>query len=188
MPTLPKKRNKTWRRALAVAVGTFFSAALFTVGSQLYLAHLRSIYLAFLLLLLVIVVGIFFDIIGVAITAVDEVPFHSRAARKLPGASHALSLIRRADQVANFCNDVMGDICGTVSGSIGTAIALGILWQEELNWLPTALMAGMVAALTVGGKAITKKYSIKEADTIIYTVGKLFYRFSRRKTRKGGKS
>jgi CBS domain containing-hemolysin-like protein len=177
MPTLPKKRHKAWRRAVAMSVGTFIAAGLFTIGSQIYLSRLRSIYLAFLLLLLVIMIGILFDIIGVAITAVDEVPFHSRAARKLPGAAHALHLIRRADQVANFCSDVIGDICGILSGGISTAIALSIILHEELSWLLTAILAGMVAALTVGIKTFTKKYSINEADSIVYAVGKLLYYF-----------
>ena len=71
---------------------------------------------AFGVLVCFIGLGIVFDIIGVAVTAADERPFHSMAAHKTPGAREALGLIRRANKVSSFCNDVVGDICGIISG------------------------------------------------------------------------
>ncbi|MFQ8767640.1 MAG: hypothetical protein ACLR8U_14850 [Oscillospiraceae bacterium] len=43
-----------------------------------------------------------FDIIGVAVTAADEKPFHSMASRKVPEAGEALKLIRNAGRVSSF--------------------------------------------------------------------------------------
>ena len=64
--------------------------------------------LAFVVLACFILLGIVFDIIGVAVTAADERPFHSMAAHRTPGAREALGLIRKANKVSSFCNDVVG--------------------------------------------------------------------------------
>ena len=73
--------------------------------------------MAFLILLVIVMVGIIFDIIGVAVTSADEKPFHSMAARKVPGSQEAIKLLRNAERVSSICNDVVGDICGVVSGT-----------------------------------------------------------------------
>ena len=78
---------------------------------------------ATLILLLFIALGILFDIIGVAVTAANPKPFNSMAAHRVKGAKEALYLIRNAEKVASFCNDVVGDICGIVSGSTATVIS-----------------------------------------------------------------
>ena len=79
---------------------------------------------ATLILLLFILLGILFDIIGVAVTAANPKPFNSMAAHRVKGAKEALYLIRNAEKVASFCNDVVGDICGIVSGSTATVIVV----------------------------------------------------------------
>ena len=79
---------------------------------------------ATLILLLFIALGILFDIIGVAVTAANPKPFNSMAAHRVKGAKEALYLIRNAEKVASFCNDVVGDICGIVSGSTATVIVV----------------------------------------------------------------
>ena len=132
-----KKKNKkkgrteksTGRWAVQVFfIAVFLSAALsFASDSALDGA---GIAVAFGVLLAFILLGIVFDIIGVAVTAADEKPFHSMAARKMPGAREAIGLIRKADKVSSFCNDVVGDICGIISGSkIGRASC-----RERVSW------------------------------------------------------
>ena len=78
---------------------------------------------AFLILLAIILIGIIFDIIGMAVATADEKPFHSMASRKVAGASDAIKLLRNAERVSSICNDVVGDICGVVSGSASATIA-----------------------------------------------------------------
>ena len=111
-----------------------------------------------LILVLFIVLGIVFDIIGVAVTAADPKPFHSMAAhREKGGAKEALSLLRNADRVSSVCNDVVGDICGIVSGATGAVIVARL--QSGLNfqsvWISVGVTA-LVSGLTIGGKAIGK--------------------------------
>ena len=126
-------------------------------------------------------IGIIFDIIGVAVTSADEKPFHSMAARKVPGAQEAIVLLRNAERVSSICNDVVGDICGVVSGSASATIAAQILQSVELTWpgIVSLLMSALVAGLTVGGKAIGKTVAMGSCTDIVYMVGKVIASFRR---------
>jgi CBS domain containing-hemolysin-like protein len=167
------KKGSTLKHAIMVALGTFFLAVAISSYSQIFLKSIDSLIFSFALLLVIIFIGIFFDIIGIAATAAEEAPFHARASRKLAGARQSIWMIRNADKVANFCNDVVGDICGTISGSIGALIVLSLTqyikgWED---WIIGTVMVGLVAALTVGGKAAGKSAAINNADQIILYVG-----------------
>ena len=62
-----------------------------------------------------------FDIIGVAVTAAREEPFHAMAVDRVSGAQQAIRLVRHADKVATFTNDMIGDVAGTLSGAVAAA-------------------------------------------------------------------
>ena len=134
---------------------------------------------AFLILMAIILVGILFDVVGVAVTSADEKPFHSMAARKVPGAQESIRLLRNAERVSSICNDVIGDICGVVSGSASATIAAQVLSHFTFSWpqLVTLLMSALVAGLTVGGKAVGKTFAVNSCTTIVHTVGKVLYTF-----------
>ena len=118
-----------------------------------------------------ILIGVLADLIGVAVTAAEEKPFHAMASKKYPGARQAIKLIRNADKVSSICNDVIGDICSVISGTAGAAIVFRIfLNQVQPGWAEAAV-GGLIAALTVGGKAFAKKYGINNSDFIVYRVG-----------------
>ena len=133
-----------------------------------------SIVSAFFILLLFILIGVIFDIIGIAVTAADQKPFHSMAAKKVLGAKYAIKIIRNANKVSNFCNDVVGDIAGIVSG--GTVIVIVAHLSKGFSWaqntvLFNLILASVVAAVTIGGKAIGKSIAINYCNTIVYYVG-----------------
>lgn len=155
---------------------TLFLAIVISALIHLLLTKIVSIYLSFLLLLVIILIGIIFDIIGIAATAATEVSFHSKSAKRVTGAAHTIKLIRNADKVANFANDVVGDISGTVSGALGASIVFQIMLSHPTPneiYLET-FMTAMVAAVTVTGKAIGKGFAIREANNIIFRIGKLW--------------
>ena len=134
---------------------------------------------AFVILLLIVLIGIVFDVIGVAVTAADEKPFHSMAARKVPGAKEALRLLRKAERVSSICNDVIGDICGVVSGAAAATISAQLLARFAFSW-PTVvslIMSALVSGLTVGGKAIGKTFAVNSSTTIVHLVGRAIYTF-----------
>ena len=132
---------------------------------------------AFLILLAIVLIGIVFDIIGVAVTSADEKPFHSMAARKVPGGLEAIRLLRNAERVSSICNDVVGDICGVVSGSASATIAAQVLQNFDFTWpqIVSLLMSALVAGLTVGGKAIGKTFAINSCTQIVSGVGSVIY-------------
>ena len=178
-----KKSNNPTRWAIQVfVISVALSAALsFASGEALEGADLIA---AFAVLAAFILLGILFDIIGVAVTAADEKPFHSMAARKVPGAREALGLIRRAHKVSSFCNDVVGDICGIISGSTAAVIVLRL--QSLLPIRSTALtlaITALVSGLTIGGKALGKTFAITQSTAVLQLVGRILHLFSRHKKR-----
>ena len=134
---------------------------------------------AFMILLFIVLIGIVFDIVGVAVTSADEKPFHSMAARKVIGAQEAIRLLRKADKVSSICCDVIGDICGVVSGSASATIAVQILQNFEFSWprIVSLVMSALVAGFTVGGKAVGKTFAINSSTQIVHFVGKVIYFF-----------
>ena len=150
--------------------------------------------LSFAVLLVIILIGILFDIIGVSVTAAEEKPFHSMAAKKVPEAREALKMLRRAERVSSFCNDVVGDICGVISGSAAAVIASKAItgMSPVLGSVVQLLLSAVVAGLTVGGKAFGKSIAMNNSTAIIHAAAKVMYlvkslpgRVTRRKRDRG---
>ena len=137
---------------------------------------------AFCVLLAFIFLGIVFDIIGVAVTAADERPFHSMASRRIPGAREALKLIRKANEVSSFCNDVVGDICGIVSGSTAAVIVVRLNESFGVESVLTSLaITALASGMTIGGKAIGKTFAIEKSTSVLRLVGRILNLFSSKK-------
>lgn len=171
-----KERNKTIRWVVTIFLITILVSGVITLISDEIMAH-SSMVVAFMILLVIVLIGIIFDVVGVAVTSADEKPFHSMAARKVPGSIEAIRLLRNAERVSSICNDVVGDICGVVSGSASATIAVQVLSSFAFEWpqMVSLLMSAFVAGLTVGGKAIGKTFAINSCTQIISLVGRLIY-------------
>ena len=138
--------------------------------------------LAFAVLAAFIVLGIVFDIIGVAVKAADEKTFHSMAAHRTPGAKEALGLIRQASKVSSFCNDVVGDICGIISGSTAAVIVVRLQSAFSLrSALISLAVTALVSGLTIGGKAMGKAFAIDKSTAVLQLVGRALHLFSGKK-------
>ena len=171
-----KERNKTIRWVITIFFVTILISGTISFISDEIMAN-SSMAVAFLILFTIVLIGIMFDIIGVAVTSAEEKPFHSMAARKVPGAMEAIRLLRNAERVSSICNDVIGDICGVVSGAASATIAAQVLRSFTFSWpqIVTLLMSALVAGLTVGGKALGKTFAIKSCTGIVHTAGKFVY-------------
>ncbi|MBP3304714.1 MAG: hypothetical protein J6L24_01975 [Oscillospiraceae bacterium] len=171
-----KQRKQTIRWVITVFFVTILISGLISLISEEIMSG-SGIVTAFIILLGIVMVGIVFDIIGVAVTSADETPFHSMAARKVPGAQESLRLLRKAERVSSICNDVVGDICGVVSGSASATIAMQIIGSFEFTRIEVVslLMSALVAGLTVGGKAIGKTFAVNSSTAIVYAVGRVIY-------------
>lgn len=173
-----KQRNKTIRWVLTIFFVTILVSGTISLVSDLIM-EASTMTVAFIILLVIVMLGILFDIIGVAVTSADEKPFHSMAARKVPGAQEAIRLLRNAERVSSICNDVVGDICGVVSGSASATIAAQVISAAEFSWpqMISLLMSALVAGLTVGGKAIGKTFAIGSCTKIVHTAGRFIWAF-----------
>lgn len=174
-----RKKNKrafaiNWRWVGTITILSFLISCSMSYLSSEALASVNNI-VAFLILLVFILLGILFDIIGVAATSTTEKELHSMAAKKVSGARQAVWLSRNAEKVASFCNDVVGDISGIISGATGAIIVANV--TQGLPPAPTALISltitGCIAAATIGGKAMGKAFGISRSVTIIHAAGRL---------------
>ncbi|MGF7057013.1 hypothetical protein [Brassicibacter mesophilus] len=170
--SLLKKYNMKW--VLLITLWTFLLAISVSLISESILRNF-DILLAFVSLIFIIIFGVFFDVIGIAVTASDERTFHSMAANKVKEAKYAVKLVRNAGPVSNFCNDVIGDISGIISGAAGTIIVMKLVneYGFKEGTLLSIVMSGIIAALTVGGKAIGKEIAIKKSEKIIFCTSKV---------------
>jgi len=131
--------------------------------------------IAFLVLFIFISIGIVFDTIGVAATSCEERQFHSMAAKKVKGAKEAVWLIHNAEKVASICNDVVGDISGIISGATGAIIIARITTSNSsaISMVIQLAITGLIASLTIGGKAAGKGLGISNSAEILFAVGKV---------------
>ena len=176
-----EKKEKSYARwVLTIFLVTILISGVISLISEEIMA-VSGMAVAFVILFAIIMVGIVFDIIGVAVTSADEKPFHSMAARKVPGAREAINLLRNAERVSSICNDVVGDICGVVSGAASATIATQILHNFTFSWprVVGLVMSALVAGFTVGGKAIGKTFAINSSTTIVHSVGMVIAFFTR---------
>ena len=171
-----KERKKAIRWVVTIFFVTIFISGTISALSDVIMAN-SSMPVAFLILFAIILIGIIFDIIGMAVASADEKPFHAMAARKVPGAKESIALLRNAERVSSICNDVVGDICGVVSGSASALIASQILakFDFSLPQIVSLCMSALAAGLTVGGKAIGKSFAVNSSTEIVHGVGRTVY-------------
>ena len=164
-----------WRWVIRIFLISMALSALLGFVSGLLLADAGYV-LAVAVLVLFVALGIVFDVIGVAVTAADEKPFHSMASHREKGAKEALFLIKNGDKVASFCNDVVGDICGIVSGS--TAAVIVVRLQRSLNTesiLISIALTALISGLTIGGKAIGKKFAMDRSKEVVFRAARVLH-------------
>jgi len=174
-----KKNGLIW--VISITFLSFFISAVLTVASSDILRE-ANIITALLVLFIIILVNIIFDIIGTSVTSAEETPFHAMASRKIFGAKQAIKLIRNADKVSNVCNDVVGDICGIISGAAGAYIIFRIIGDQSNVTVAELIITGLITALTVGGKSLGKTIALRNSNYIIYKVGVIISLITKNKT------
>lgn len=168
----------TW--LIAIFLMALAISAVFSFFSQELLGE-ASLFGAFVVLLTIIATGILFDLLGVAVTAAEEKPFHSMASRKVPGGAEGIWLLRNAGKVSSVCCDVVGDICGIISGTAAAVVALEA-WtgmQSVSQRLVQLVLSALVAALTILGKAFCKQIAIDNSTVIVHAAARLIWRWKR---------
>jgi Hemolysins and related proteins containing CBS domains len=172
------KNSLRW--ALPLAVITLVLAAIFSIISTAVLNH-AGVLSGIFVVLVIILIALFFDIIGVAATASNEAPFHSMASKGMHGARYAVWLTKNADRVNTFCTDVIGDISAIISGTAASVVVAEMIAMMASNRgsfienVLSVVVTCFVAATTVFVKALGKTFAIKNATKIIYKVGYVIF-------------
>lgn len=176
-----KKKVTDYKWITIITVLAFLISLIFSLISELTLPKVGLI-VGIILVFLFIFLGILFDIIGVAVATAEEKPFHSMGAQKINGAKTAVYLKKNASKVSSFCNDVIGDICGIISGSAGVTIAVSLAnyFQTSLM-VVTLLITAVIAALTIGGKALGKGFAMSKSNDILFTFARVISIFKKEK-------
>ena len=179
-----KKKKSRTKWILTVMITSFILSLIFSSLSESVIPNINSVF-GILIIIIFIGIGIIFDMIGVAITAANETPFHSMASKKVKGSKHSVMLLKNSDKLASICNDVIGDVCGVVSGSAGMLVASNIASSFNINSSITVLfVTALIASITIGGKAIGKSAAIKNSEAITFKVGKILNLFNKKTHKK----
>ena len=173
-----EKSDSNLKWCIEVIIITFILSILFSYISANGVSKL-SIIPAILILVAVILVGIIFDIIAIAVTVANEHEFHAKASKKIEGSKTSLKLIKNAPRVANFCADVIGDICGVLSGAVGTLVSLRLVEKLGVSANIQYFISALIASAIIGGKAAGKEVGISKSTEIVHSVGKLINKFQK---------
>ena len=174
-----KKSTSSYHWAIQVFLIAVAVSAVLSLASETALDGAGAA-VAVLTLAVFIALGIVFDIVGVAVTAADPRPFHSMASHREKGASEALMLLRNAGRVSNICNDVVGDICGIVSGTTGAVIVVRLQTAFDVqSVLISVAVTALISGLTIGGKALGKTLAISKSTDVVYWAGRFLHLFHR---------
>ena len=166
-----------YRWAFTVFLMAVALSAVLSLASESMLSG-AGVAAAHLMLAVFIGLGILFDIIGVAVTSADPRPFHAMASHKEKGAKQSLMLLRNAERVASVCNDVVGDICGIVSGATGAVIVTQLQWALSLQSVLISVgVTALISGMTIGGKALGKTVAIKKSTQVVYWSGRFLNLF-----------
>ncbi len=164
---------KNFKESICVTVITFILTIIVALISYSWMETI-SFFPAVLILIIIISIGVLSDMVAFAAPAAEEESFHAKAAKKVFGAKKGLFLVKNAHRVANFMGDIVGDICGILSGSLGTIIVIKTAsnWRAPKSWIDL-LVLSLIAAITVGGKSFLKSFALRKANEIILFAGKI---------------
>lgn len=172
--------KKDFKWIVTITLVAFVITILFSLGSQSVLEEV-NIVVGIIIIFVFILLGVLFDIIGVAVQSSQEESFHAMASKKVRGAKTAKKMLKNSDKVSSFCNDVIGDICGIVSGSAGLVVAIEISNKLGCSQtVVTLLTTSIIAALTIGGKALGKGFAVNESEYIVSKVTKFLNIFDKK--------
>ena len=172
-----KKRNVWWIKATVISL---VLSAFFSYLSEI-VSNAEQIVVVIVLLAFLILSGILFDAIGVAVTSCDTTPIISMASRKVYGAKTALWLTKNSDTVSSVCNDIVGDIFSIISGACSAALVVKITMSLQQTWqiVLSIAVSAIVSAMTIGGKAFMKKIAISNSKDFVMFVARVLAIFNK---------
>ena len=180
-----KSRKQAKKRRSAVnwkwTATVFFMSLLISMVLAVLSSTLETmnIALGFVILVFVIFFGVIFDYVGLAVASADAAAFNSMAAHGSPYGAKGVWLVKNAEKVSSFCNDVIGDISGILSGAIGATLSI-TLFASDTPWgfWGDLLLSGAISAVTVGGKAAFKGLALENSQKVVAFLCRVMCLFS----------
>lgn len=164
-----KKSNLRW--AFKTLVLSISLSIVFSVISQSLFPNL-SIFLSIFVIAFFIFLSVLFDMIGVAVTSVDFIQLEKYAGKK--GYNTSIKLCQNTEKISSFCGDVVGDICGILSGAGGVSLVVNMnISNPSVYFIVTCLISSLIAGLTIFGKAIMKGYALENCEIVVMKTGKV---------------
>lgn len=174
-----KKKSSPAKWVIIVLIVTFLTSAAFSFFSEFFISQ-SSIIVAFVILFILIFVNITFDIIGTATMFASVDAFLAMGSKKVKGAKKAVKLCKNAEKVSSICADIVGDVCGIISGAAGATIIVKLsISPDFMEILASIILSSLIAAITVGGKALGKRFAKEKSQSIILFISKALSIFSK---------
>mgnify|MGYP003322829865 CR=1 FL=1 len=172
------KQKASIKWPLTITAITFGMSFAMTIIANIFTNKL-SIVGAWIVLIIIVLVGILFDLLGTAVLTAESQSFESMASHKIRGAKEAISIIKKANVFSSIFNDVIGDTCGIISGATAAAIILKLaIENNSASFMISTLLSAVVAAATVGGKAFGKTIGMKFASNMVWFLARVASMFN----------
>ncbi len=163
------KKNLQW--SVKIFILSMALSIIFSVISQSMFPNL-PIFLSLFVIMFFIILSVIFDMIGIAVASLDIKKLERYKNEK--GYTSAVKLCKNTDKVSSFCGDVVGDICGILSGAGGVSLVVNMhLYNSNLYFIVTCLVSSFIAGLTIFGKAIMKGYAVEHCDIVVMKISKI---------------
>ena len=164
-----KRNYLKW--AFKIFVLSIFLSIVFSMISQSMFPNLPAFISIFIIFFFVAVSGVF-DMIGIAITSTTLEMIKKFDGQK--GFRTALYLCKNTDKISSFCGDVVGDICGILSGAGGVSLVVNLhITNQTIYLIVTCLVSSFIAGLTIFFKAILKNYAVTNGANIVMQTAKI---------------
>ena len=178
-----KKRVPGWLAwGLSVLLISFVLTIVFSFLTEISIKG-SPVYVCVIALVVLLALNIGCDVLANAIMTCSPEAFHAMASNKIKGAKRSVSLCRNATKLGSIFADVIGDICGIVSGAAGTALVVYIAASggTTMELIASIGVSAVIGALTVGGKAIFKHFAVKFNKQIVFGFAKFTTLFKKEK-------
>ena len=169
-----KKKNKKLKKYawLIWGISVFFlSFALTVVFSFLTEVAVKDseAFVCVLVLFILLILNITCDVLANAIMSCSPEAYHAMASKKIKGAKRAVTFCRNASKLSSIFADVIGDICGIVSGAAGAALVVHMASAGITGTrIASILISAVIGAVTLGGKALFKHFAVTFNRQIVF--------------------
>lgn len=167
---------------LSVLFLSFALTVLFSFITEISIKG-SPVYICIIVLIVLLVLNIGCDMLANAIITCNAEVFHAMASNKIKGAKRAVTFCKNSTKLGSVFADIIGDICGIVSGAAGSVLVVYIAANggSTAELISSIGVSAVIAALTVGGKAIFKHFALKFNKQIVFGFAKFTTFFKKEK-------